>query len=361
MSLSVGIVGLPNAGKSTLFNALLKRSLANVAEHPFTTIEPNVGVVEVPDKRLEDLVEMTRKEQAGPGKDAEIKMVPAVVKFVDIAGLVKGAHKGEGLGNKFLAKIREVDAIVHVVRGFEDEKVLRVGGRDAKEDYEIVNTELCLADLQTVEKKLEDRTIRTLKEVKKLSELLGRIKSDLAKGIKVLQMNLSDEEKEMIRDLFLLTTKPEIKILNVGERQLGKKVFEGGQSVIICAKLEAELADFNPKERIEYLREIGVKKQALDLLIEKAFDVLSLIRFYTLKGGREITAWPIPKKTSILEAAQRVHTDIAKGFIKAEVISFSDLIKIGSWKEAQRMGKIRFEGKDNDVLDGEVIEFKFNV
>jgi hypothetical protein len=352
-NLAVGIIGLPNVGKSTLFNALLKRSLANVAEHPFTTIEPNTGVVEVPDERLKKLAEIVKKEKG----NKDVKIVPASVKFVDIAGLVKGAHKGEGLGNKFLAKIREVDAIVHVLRGFEDERVPRVGGQDAKEDYEIVATELCLADLEAVEKKLEDKELKKLKDGAKRIELLKRIKDDLAKGVKVTSMNLTEDEMEVVKDLFLLTAKPELVVFNVGEKDSTKKLDDAAMT--ICGRLEVELGEFSPVERKEYLKTSGIKKEALDLLIEKAFEILKLIRFYTLKGGKEITAWSISRGTTALGAAKIIHEDFARGFIKAEGISFEEMAKIGGWQYAQKLGKTRLEGKDYQIADGEVVEFKF--
>lgn len=296
MSLSVGIVGLPNSGKSTLFNALLSRQIAQVGEYPFTTIEPNTGVVEVPDERLAKLAEIVKPE----------KVVPAAVEFVDIAGLVKGAAEGEGLGNKFLGHIREVDAIAHVVRAFENPNVSHVHGKiDPQEDIEIVNLELELG------------------------------------GIK----------------------KPTIYVLNVSEKDIQQTTDNiGGLSVIpICAKLEMELAELEPRERKEYLAELGINQSGLDRFIKACYKLLNLLTFFTIKGGKQVQAWPIKENSSALEAASLVHTDFAKNFIKAEVVGFDDLMEAGSWKEAVEKGKIRLEGKDYKVCDGDVIEFKVGV
>lgn len=308
MALSVGIVGLPNSGKSTLFNALLSRQIALVAEYPFTTIEPNTGVVEVPDERLDKLVQLIKPE----------KKVPAAIKFVDIAGLVKGAHQGEGLGNKFLAHIREVDVIVHILRAFENPNVAHFYARiDPKEDAEIVNLELELAEIK----------------------------------------------------------KPMIYVLNVDEGQLQniehttKNIGLEGEIIAIGAKLEADLADLDEEERKEYLREAGIKESGLDKLIKAAYKLLNLITFFTIKGtepsfakasgGRgQVQAWPLKQGSTALEAAGVVHTDFAKGFVKAEVISFEELEKAGNWKKAQELGKTRFEGREYKVKDGDVIEFK---
>lgn len=296
MSLSVGIVGLPNSGKSTLFNALLSRQIAQVAEYPFTTIEPNTGVVEVPDERLNKLAELIKPE----------KVVPAAVKFIDIAGLVKGAHQGEGLGNKFLGHIREVDAILHIVRAFNNPSVSHVHGKiDPPTDIEIVNLEL----------------------------ELGEIK------------------------------KPMIYVLNISEDQIAKEakaLFPALKEEVIpvCAKLEMDLAELSPEERREYLVELGIKESGLDKVIKSAYKLLGLITFFTIKGGKQVQAWPIKEGSTALDAAGLVHTDFAKGFVKAEVIGVNELLEIGGWKEAQEKGKIRLEGKDYEVCDGEVIEFK---
>lgn len=321
MSLSVGIVGLPNSGKSTLFNALLSRQIAQVAEYPFTTIEPNTGVVEVPDERLDVLSRIITDEKRLPrtewyrGIDTEIKVVPAAINFIDIAGLVKGAHQGEGLGNKFLSHIREVDAIVQVLRVFENPNVAHVSGKiDPVEDAGIVNLELELAEIN----------------------------------------------------------KPEIYVLNMDEKQLTSNsaneliqklsshlVIQSSSYLIsVCAKLEADLSELSEEERKEYLKELGVEQSGLDKLIKAAYKLLDLITFFTIKGGKQIQAWPIRRGETALRAAGTVHTDFAQGFIKAEVISFEDLVGAGGWRKAQELGKTRFEGKDYEVRDGEVIEFK---
>lgn len=297
MSLSVGIVGLPNSGKSTLFNALLSRQIAQVANYPFTTIEPHEGVVALPDERLEKLSEIVKPE----------KTTPATVTFIDIAGLVKDAHKGEGLGNQFLGHIREVDAICHVVRAFENPDVSHYYETiDPKRDMEIVNLELELA------------------------------------GIK----------------------KPTIYVLNIDEQGIkgGKstKSIKGitGEPVVTCAKLEMELAELTPEERKEYLAQLSVRESGLEKLIKEAYKILDLITFYTIKGGKETRAWSLKRGSNALEAAAKVHTDFAKNFIKAEVVSFEELVKAGSWSAAHEQGKIRLEGKNYVVEDTEVIEFK---
>jgi hypothetical protein len=312
MGLSVGIVGLPNSGKSTLFNALLSRQIAQVAEYPFTTIEPNTGVVEVPDERLKALSRIITDEKR---IDTEIKVVPAAIKFIDIAGLVKGAHQGEGLGNKFLSHIREVDAIVQVLRIFENPNVAHVSGKiDPVEDAQIVNLELELAEIK----------------------------------------------------------KPVIYVLNVDEKQLTSEsanqltrelsshlVIQSSSYLIsVCAKLEADLADLSIEERKEYLKEAGVEESGLDKLIKAAYQLLDLMTFFTIKGGKQIQAWPLRRGETALRAAGTVHTDFAQGFIKAEVISFEDLVRAGGWRKAQELGKTRFEGKDYVMQDGDVVEFK---
>lgn len=304
MALSVGIVGLPNSGKSTLFNALLGRQMAEVGEYPFTTIKPHEGVVAVPDGKLGDLGNL--------GDLREAKIIPATVTFIDIAGLVKDAHKGEGLGNQFLAKIREVDAVCQVVRVFENSNVAHYyGSIDPGRDIEIVNLELELG------------------EIKKPAIYVANV-----------------DEKQ-------LTVNRKSLIVN-SQKELGI------EAIPICAKLEAELSEFSPEERWTYLKELGIEESGLDKLIKKAYALLGLITFYTIKGGKEVRAWSLIKGKTAPEAAEEVHTDMAKGFIKAEVIEADELIEIGSWKKAQEQGKIRIEGRDYQIKDGEVVEFKFN-
>lgn len=331
MSLSVGIVGLPNAGKSTLFNALLQRQIASVAEYPFTTIEPNTGVVEVPDERLKKLSEVLKIE----------KIVPAPVKFIDIAGLVKGAHKGEGLGNKFLSHIRETDAIVHVVRDFEDSRVPHVVGKiDPIHDIAIVNLELILADFEVVARKFDDKKLET-----KQKEVLEKIKRVLEKGEMASKADLSQEEKELIREFNLLTIKPMIYIINTNIEKVDeltpdqfKKVTGENKVLILFAKMTGA---------------------PLSSLIKEAYKILDLITFYTIKGGKEVKAWPLRSGENALSAAEVVHTDMAKGFIKAEIINWQELVFLGSWAQAKKAGKVRVEGKDYQVQDGEVLEVRF--
>lgn len=302
MSLSIGIVGLPNAGKSTLFNALLSRQMAAVASFPFTTIEPNVGIVPVPDERLEKLSQLIRPQIT----------TPATVEFIDIAGLIKGAHQGEGLGNQFLAKIREVSIVVHIVRVFTNPDVIHYYETiDPKRDIEIVNLELELA------------------------------------GIKKPSIYVANVSEDQIYDKNWV---PKVK---VGEGEI--------ELIPLCAKLEADLADFSEEERRQYLGELGIVESGLDKLIKKAYGMLGLITFYTIKGGRELRAWSLPEGKTALHAAGEVHTDMARGFIKAEVVSFEDLVNSGGWHKAAEAGKVRLEGKEYRMREADVVEFKFNI
>ena len=394
--LSCGIIGLPNVGKSTLFNALLKKQQALAANYPFTTIEPNVGIVPVPDVRLEKLAEVVAGELsdkvapfAGSRNDLLGKLpplVPATVEFVDIAGLVKGAHEGAGLGNKFLSHIREVAIIAHVVRAFEDENIVKEGAVDPKTDYQTIQTELALADLATLEK------INVKKHesgIKNYEELINGLKKELNTGILVRNMKLSLEEQDAIKDLFLLSSKPEVVVLNVSEQDYNSEKIphiiqkysnllfsvtanEMKQSqeiassfsaprndnmVVISAKIEEELASLSEEEQRQYLEDLGLSHSGLERLIQKAYQTLGLISFLTA-GEKEVRAWTIKKGTNAQNAAGEIHTDFIKGFIKAEVISFEDFVAVGGWKKARELGKSRFEGKDYGVKDGEVVEFK---
>lgn len=361
MNLSVGIVGLPNVGKSTLFNALLKKQQALAANYPFATIEPNVGIVPVPDNRLEQLREIVCASTPG----VEPPIISATVEFLDIAGLVKGASEGAGLGNKFLSHIREVSVIAHVVRAFEDADVIREGSVDPKSDYETIQTELMLADLQSAQNQ-ESR----IKSNDPLKLLLQRILDDLNKNISVREMQFSDEEKEKVKQLFFLTNKPEIIVLNVTESEYNQQtILERIESyakllqlpedrfVVICAKIEAELSELSEDEQQVYLADLGVGSSGLERLIKKAYERLGLISFLTA-GEKEVKAWTIRKGSNAVEAAGEIHTDFMKKFIKAEVISFDDYITIGGRKKAREVGKARLEGKDYIVQDGDVIEFK---
>lgn len=363
-SLEVGIVGLPNVGKSTLFNAITKAG-AEAANYPFCTIEPNVGVVAVPDGRLEVLTKLYSSK----------KTTPASVRFVDIAGLVKGASKGEGLGNKFLEHIRQVDAIAHVVRCFEDENITHVADTiDPLRDIDTIQTELCLADLDVVDKRLA-KVAKLLKsgskEAKLEAEILERVKNSLDEAKPARSLNLSDEELFIIRDANLLTLKPTLYIANVAEDELTeensyvKKVRElaaqeEAQVVVICAKVESEIAELDAEEAKEFLADLGLESSGLDRLIHAAFDLLGLMTFLTA-GPDECRAWTIKKGTPAVKAAGKIHSDIERGFIRAEIVNYDDLIKLGSVNAARDKGLVRLEGKDYIMQDGDVTYFRFNV
>ena len=363
-NLEVGIVGLPNVGKSTLFNAITKAG-AEAANYPFCTIEPNVGVVAVPDPRLDVLTKLYTSK----------KTTPASVRFVDIAGLVKGASKGEGLGNKFLEHIRQVDAIAHVVRCFEDENITHVADTiDPLRDIDTIQTELCLADLDVVEKRLA-KVVKLLKsgskDAKIESEILERIKNSLDVAKPARSLDLNDDELAVIRDANLLTLKPTLYIANVSEdelaednahlkkvRELAKK--EGAQVVVICAKVEEEIAELDVDEAKEFLADLGLDSSGLDRLIHAAFDLLGLMTFLTA-GPDECRAWTIKKGTPAVKAAGKIHSDIERGFIRAEIVNYDDLIKLGSITAARDKGLVRLEGKDYIMQDGDVTYFRFNV
>ncbi len=363
-SLEVGIVGLPNVGKSTLFNAITKAG-AEAANYPFCTIEPNVGVVAVPDPRLEILTKLYSSK----------KTTPASVRFVDIAGLVKGASKGEGLGNKFLEHIRQVDAIAHVVRCFEDENISHVADTiDPLRDIETIQTELCLADLEIVDKRLA-KVAKLLKsgskEAKLETEILERVKNFLDEAKPARNLNLTDDELFLIRDANLLTLKPTLYIANVAEDDLAeensyvKKVralaeIENAQVVVICAKVESEIAELDADEAQEFLADLGLESSGLDRLIHAAFDLLGLMTFLTA-GPDECRAWTIKKGTPAVKAAGKIHSDIERGFIRAEIVNYDDLIKLGSVTAARDKGLVRLEGKDYVMQDGDVTYFRFNV
>lgn len=370
MNLSVGIVGLPNVGKSTLFNALLKKQQALVANYPFTTIEPNIGVVPVPDERLKKLAEITKEEKKMSGLPP---IKPATVNFVDIAGLVKGASEGAGLGNKFLSHIREVSIIAHVVRAFVDDNIVREGSVDPMIDYETINTELILADIESLQKS----KIMNAKKASILSsidgnkrEVIGKVINSLNKGIPVRNMGLSGEEKELLREFFLLSAKPEIIVFNVAESDynnegigktlvsLSSRLDNGTKSyVVICAKIESELSELSEQEQKEYLEGLGVKESGLERLITKAYETLGLISFLTA-GEKEVRAWTIRRGTTALMASGTIHTDFMNKFIKAETVSYNDFVSLGGWKKAREKGKARLEGRDYVINDGDIIEFK---
>ncbi len=352
MNLSVGIVGLPNVGKSTLFNALLKKQLAFVANYPFATIEPNVGIVPVPDDRLEKLSEIEKDENK---MDKLPPIIPATVKFMDIAGLVKGAAQGEGLGNKFLSHIREVDVICEVVRYFKSSDITHVSGSpNPQSDKEVVNTELILADLQTLEKQQPPKKNAT-KEDGIRWEAVQKLKKAMNDGKLAREVVLNDEEKASIKDLQLLTMKPFIYVANVDEDQL-KENF-GEDTIAISAKIEQELSELSDEEQKEYLKDLGVEKSGLERLIQKAYQTLNLISFLTA-GEKEARAWTIRRGSTAITASGTIHTDFEKNFIKAEVISFNDFVQNRGWKKSREIGKTRMEGRDYVMKDGDVVEFK---
>ncbi len=364
MNLSVGIVGLPNVGKSTLFNALLKKQQALAANYPFATIEPNVGVVPVPDFRLEQLAEITRTE-LGMTNLPPIKH--ALVEFVDIAGIVKGASEGAGLGNKFLSHIREVKVVAHVVRAFENPDVIREGSVGVSEDYEIIQTELILADLGTV-LKIKDQKSKT--QIKNQKEIEEKLFTQLDSGKPVRDLMFTDEEQVFVNQLGLLTAKPEIIVLNVSEDQYSdgkndetiKKYADllevsSESLVVICAKIESELAELGDDDSKQYLKELGIEKSGLERLIQKAYDKLGLISFLTC-GDIEVKAWTIRLGSTAVEAAGEIHTDFMDKFIKAEVMSYDDFVLNNGWKKSRESGKARMEGRDYIMQDGDVVEFR---
>jgi ribosome-binding ATPase len=354
MSLSIGIVGLPNVGKSTLFNAILKKQQAFVANYPFATIEPNVGVVPVPDERLTKLAEIT-KEEVKMSQLPPIK--PATVSFVDIAGLVKGAADGEGLGNKFLSHIREVDAICHVLRYFKDSDVTHVSGEvNPDSDSKIVNMELVFADLQTIQNS-KGKQDKLKIGVKGWKEGLEKLEKALNIGILAKDADLTVEEKEATRDLHLLTAKPMFYAANVDEGDLNKHF--GKDTITVSAKTESELVVLSEDEQRDYLADLGVQESGLERIIKKGYETLDLISFLTA-GEKEVRAWTIKRGTNAQNAAGVIHTDFIKGFIKAETASYLDFISNNGWKGSRENGKTRFEGKEYVVKDGDVIEFKIN-
>ncbi|MCL4353019.1 redox-regulated ATPase YchF [Patescibacteria group bacterium] len=391
MNLQIGIVGLPNIGKSTLFNALLKKQQAFVANYPFATLEPNVGVVPVPDARLLELAKVIafseHSENSAKSDNQNFRqsgisdslshsefseklppIKPATVEFVDIAGLVKGASEGAGLGNKFLSHIREVSVIAHVVRAFADENIIREGSIDFKTDYQTIQTELMLADLGTI----QNSKLKTQKSKLQLTpqNLLDRILSGLDSGIPVRDIELTDDEKEEIRDLHLLTAKPEIIVLNVSEEEYTAVsmielidkysrllLLPKDRFVVISAKIESDLASLSEEEQKDYLKELRLDESGLERLIKTAYQRLGLVSFLTA-GEKEIRAWTIKKGTGAGEAAGVIHTDFSKNFIKAEVVSYGDFVQNKGWKGSREKGKTRLEGRDYIMQEADIVEFK---
>lgn len=350
MNLKIGIVGLPNAGKSTLFNALLKKQVAFAANYPFATIEPNIGVVPVPDTRLGKLAEITKEEEK---MDRLPPVVPAVVEFVDIAGLVKGASEGQGLGNKFLSHIREVNIICHVIRFFPDPNIVHVAGDiDPARDREIVETELVLADLQTLNKQMEPKMNATKEDLARW-QAITKLKAGMDGGRLAREVVADAEERLLVRDLQLLTMKPILYVANVSENQLTEK----NDMLAICAETEAQLVGLSEGEQKEYLTSLGLETSGLDRLIQKAYETLGLISFLTT-GVVESRAWTIEQGMKAPQAAGTIHTDFEKKFIKADVVAFDDFVSLGGWKKARDAGRVRSEGKEYEMKDGDVVEFK---
>lgn len=364
--MKLGMVGLPNVGKSTLFNAITNAG-AQSANYPFCTIEPNVGMVSVPDERLDKLAEMYHPD----------KFTPATIEFVDIAGLVKGASKGEGLGNKFLSHIREVDAIIHVVRCFENDDITHVDGSiDPARDIDTINLELILSDLDILSRRVDSRkkAMKGDKTIASEVEFLERLVSEMEQGKTARAVEMTDDEKEYLKEVSLLTIKPVIYACNMGENDFADGIdnnkyynivkeiaaAEGAETFPICAEMEAEIAELEPDEKEAFLEDMGLEKSGLDRLIKKSYSLLGLISYLTA-GKPEVRAWTIKKGTKAPQAAGKIHTDFERGFIRAEVVSFDDLMACGSMTVAKEKGLVRSEGKDYVMKDGDIVLFRFNV
>lgn len=366
MALTAGIVGLPNVGKSTLFNAITQAG-AEAANYPFATIDPNVGVVEVPDARLDKLTEVYQPK----------KMIPTTFEFTDIAGIVKGASKGEGLGNKFLANIRQVDAICHVVRCFDDENITHVAGRvDPLDDIQTINLELILADMETVEKRIarvEKLAKQKNKEAQAEYEILTMLKETFENELPARTIDFNEEQQKIVKGFQLLTMKPVLYVANIGEDDVAnanKNKYvqvvqdfaekDHAEVVVICARIEEEIAELEPEEKAAFLQELGIQESGLDQMIRKAYHLLGLATFFTA-GVQEVRAWTFKKGMKAPQCAGIIHSDFERGFIRAETVSYDDLVAYGSFNKAKEAGKVRLEGKDYIVQDGDIMHFRFNV